>query len=330
MPSGQNIIDVLIIGAGAVGTLFASCIHRNPKIRLTLLCRSNDDQLKKHGLVLFRRTAGPVVIRPRNVVSNISSLDKRISFQYIVFANKVHCRTENYFWTDSLQHIGHNESTSFVTAQNGILNESLLYQAFPQNPILSAICYASVTRRAPCNVVENLRMHQHCFRIGAFTKSKASIDAAQTLLGLGGHDFSFAENVERERWNKMILNASFNTTASLFNADTHAIIEDADKSAIAMRLGQEAAAVAKALGVRLDESIVENTFEAVRKAPAFEPSTLQDRLAGHSLEVENICGQVARLGQTAGVDVPLLLAVTQKLESINEGYATDSFDYRQV
>ena len=260
-------------------------------------------------------TSGPIFLRSI----------KEPLFGTLVFANKTHCPSESYFWTDSLQHIGRNESTSFVTAQNGVLNESLLCQAFPQNPVLSAICYANVTRRAPCNVVENVRLHQYCFRISAFTESKASTGAAQTLLGIGGHEFSFPENVERERWNKMILNASFNTTASLFNANTHAIIEDANKSAIAMRLGQEVAAVAKALGVRLDDSIVESTFETVRKMPAFEPSTLQDRLAGHSLEIDNICGQVARLGQAAGVDVPLLLAVTQKLESINEAYVTDSF-----
>ena len=92
-----------------------------------------------------------------------------------------------------LEDIGCDRTTTFVAAQNGIFNESLLQQAFPQNSVLSAICYASVTRTAPRSVKENVRMYQHCFKVGAFTKSKTSIDAAQRLVELGGHEFSFIE-----------------------------------------------------------------------------------------------------------------------------------------
>lgn len=317
MPSVQFPLDVLIVGAGAVGTLFASCIHKNPKVRLTVLCRSNYEQVEKHGLEISKRSSGPVAIRPHDVVPSLSSLSKRTSFQYVVCANKIIGSGKDHSWTDDLQHLRGNKTTSFVAAQNGILNESLLQQAFPQNTILSAICYASVTRTAPRFVEENLRLYQHCFKVGAFTKSKTSNDQAQKLVGLGGHEFSFIESVEVERWKKMVLNASLNTTTSLFNANTHVVTEDAHKRAIAMRLGQETAAVGKALGVRLDDSIVEDTLEAVRKVPAFKPSTLQDRLTGHPLEVDNICGQLVRIGQATGVQVPTLLAASQELESIN-------------
>ena len=311
-------IHVLIVGAGAVGTLFASCVHRNPNIRLTIVCRSNYEQVKKHGLEMFRRGIGPVVIRPHNIVPSLSALSRRTSFQYVVCANKVTCSSNDHFWTDGLEHVGCERTTAFVTAQNGIFNESLLQQAFPQNPVLSAICYASITRTAHRFVKENLRMQQHCFKVGAFTKSKTAIDVAQQLVELGGHEFSFIENVEVERWKKMILNASFNTTASLFNADTHVITEDAHMRSIAMRLGRETLAVGKALGARLDDSIVPDMFEAVRKTPAFEPSMLQDRLIGRPLEIDNICGQIARVGQAIGVKVPGLLAVSRELESFND------------
>ena len=235
----------------------------------------------------------------------------------MVCAQKVTGSCEDQLWTDDLEHIGRNEATSFVTAQNGISNESLLQQAFPQNPILSAICYASVSRTAPRFVEENHRMHQHCFKVGAFTKCKTSIDRAQKLVGLGGHEFSFIESVEMERWKKLIVNASFNATTTLFNANTHVVMEDAHKSAMAMRIGRETLAVGKALGVRLDDSIVQDTFDAVLKAPAMEPSMLQDRRTGHLLEIDLICGQVARIGQAIGVKVPNLLAVSRELESIN-------------
>ena len=318
MPPVQNPIDVLIVGAGAVGTLFASCIHRNPNIRLTVLCRSNHEQVKEHGLEMFQRQTGPVVVRPHNVIPSLSSLSKGTSFQYVVFANKVTRSSNDELWTDDLEHIGRDDTTFFVTAQNGVFNESLLQQAFPQNPVLSAICYACLTRTAPRFVTENLRLNEHSFKVGAFTKSKTSIDGAQKLVELGGHEFSFIESVEVERWKKMVVNASLNTTATLFNADTHVITEDTHMRSLAMRLGQETLAVGKALGVRLDDSIVLDTLEAVRKLPAFEPSMLQDRLTGHLLEIDIICGQIARIGQAIGLKVPSLLAVFRELESIND------------
>lgn len=297
MPAIRKPLDVLIVGAGAVGTLFASCIHKHPNIRLTLVCHSYYEQVKKHGLEIFEQRTGPVVIRPHNVVPSLSAISKGTIFQYVVCANKVNRSGTDHLWTDGLEHIGRDETTSFVAAQNGIFNEALLQQAFPQNPVLSAICYASVTRTAPRSVKENLRMYPHCFKVGPFTKDKTSIDGAQELVELGGHDFSFIESVEVERWKKMILNASFNTTASLFNANSQAIMEDAHMRSIAMRIGWETLAVGKAVGARLDDSMVLDIFEAVRKTPAFEPSTLQDRLTGHLLEVDNICGQIARIGQ---------------------------------
>ena len=319
MPPVRNPLDVLIIGAGAVGTLFASCIHRNPNIRLTVLCRSNYEQVKKHGLEIFQRRTGPVVIRPFNVVPSLSSLRNGTTFQYVVCANKVTRSSNDRLWTDDLEHIGRNGTTAFVTAQNGIFNESLLQQACPKNSVLSAICYANVARTGPRSAKENVRMHQQCFKVGAFTKCKTSVDAAQRLVELGGHEFSFieTESVQVERWKKMILNASFNTTASLFNANSCIIMEDAHMRSIAMQLGWETLAVGKALGARLDDSIAPDIFEAVRKTPSFEPSTLQDRLIGHPLEVENICGQIARIGQAIGLKVPGLLAVSRELESVN-------------
>ena len=267
---------------------------------------------------MFQQRTGPVVIKPHNVVPSLSSISKGTIFQYVICANKVNRSGIGSLWTDGLEHISHDETTSFVAAQNGIFNEALLQQAFPQNPVLSAICYASVTRTASHSVKENLRMYQHCFKVGAYTKGKASIDGAQELVELGGHDFSFIESVEVERWKKMILNASFNTTASLFNANSHVIMEDAHMKSIAMRIGWETLAVGKALGATLDDSMVLDIFEAVRKTPAFEPSTLQDRLTGHVLEVDNICGQIAQIGQAIGLKVPTLLSVSRELESIND------------
>ena len=320
MPPARNPVDVLIVGAGAVGTLFASCIHRNPDIRLTVLCRSNYEQVKKHGLEMFRWRTGSVVIRPHNVVPSLLSLGEATSFQYVVCANKVTRSSNEHVWTDDLERIGCDGTTTFVAAQNGIFNESLLQQAFPQNSVLSAICYASVTRTAPRSVKENVRMHQHCFKVGPFTKSKTAIDAAQRLVELGGHEFSLieTESVQVERWKKMILTASFNTTASLFNANSHVIMEDAHMRSIAMRLGRETLAVGRALGARLDDSIVPDIFEAVRKMPAFEPSTLQDRRTGHLLEIDSTCGQIARIGQAIGLKVPSLLAVSRELESVKQ------------
>lgn len=326
MPSARNSLDILIVGTGAVGTLFASCLQQNPGIRLTLLCRSTYEQIKSHGLRFSKHPIGPVVIKPYDVVSNLSSLKNKTPFDYVVFANKAAGPHADDSWISDLKHIGRNGSTSFVTAQNGVLNESFLHQDFPRSPILSAICYASVKRRSPCLVEEKLRLHPHCFRIGAFTNDQASLDSAHKLVGLGGHDFAFIQDVQVERWKKMVLNASFNATASLFQANTHDITEDPQKRNMAVRLGQETAAVGKAMGVKLNDSIVQDTVEAVRRAPAFEPSTLQDRLMGRRLEVDNICGQVARLGTAIGVKVPNLLAVCHALESIN--HAQDAANHQ--
>lgn len=313
----QNPLEVLVIGAGAVGTLFATSISRRPNVRLTVLCRSNYESVRHQGLELrAKRHTDSITIRPHRVASSLSTLSS-IPFSYVVCANKT---TSEHSPLDAgdLERIGRSKETSFVAAQNGVLNERLLQKAFPHNPILSAICYASVTRASPTVVVENLRMHRQTFKVGPFTRCKASVDAAQQLAAAGGEEFSFIDGVDTERWKKMILNASFNTTAALFSANTHEIIEDAYKRAIAQELGRETYEVARVMGVKLEANTVQKIFDAVGSVPPFAPSMLQDRLTGHPLEIDIICGQVAHLGQAKGVNVSHLQAVSRELDKINQ------------
>ena len=132
------------------------------------------------------------------------------------------------------------------------------------------------------------------------------------LLQSAGIDTEYSDQVERLLWEKIIINCAINPVTALFDQPNGSIVEDPQLRELARAIVCETVRVARAHGVTLsDEEAIERVETVARKTAQNISSMLQDVRRGRPTEIEYINGAVVREGQRLGIPTPLNLLLTQ-------------------
>ena len=109
--------------------------------------------------------------------------------------------------------------------------------------------------------------------------------------------FRTESRIEREVWKKAILNAAFNAICPLITIDNGVFDRDRDVARIARTVIEEAASVARGIGVDLEtDELMEHLLLISRRARGQLISTLQDLLSGRETEIEFLNVAISQVG----------------------------------
>lgn len=135
---------------------------------------------------------------------------------------------------------------------------------------------------------------------------RARLQAAAAIWESAGFQVMLFDDVRRMVWEKLIMNVTFSGTCCLTGLTIGEAMANADAWQVARGCAEEAIAVARASGIRLE---VGDPIEHVRrlggKIAAARPSTLLDHLARRRSEIDVINGAVVREGARVGVATPV-------------------------
>lgn len=140
------------------------------------------------------------------------------------------------------------------------------------------------------------------------------------LLRSGGIPVREVEELRREEWRKLLVNAAINPVTADHGILNGRLAEDPWRSQ-ALHLLREARDAAGLDGVVFDESEVErDLFRVVRGTADNRSSMLQDLERGRPTEIEAISGAVLRVAWKHGIDLPATRrAVDRILEHVRSG-----------
>lgn len=274
----------------AVGAVLGWRLAQNPRVRVSVVCRSNYEAVRSNGISLRTAKWGAGHFHPARVCR--SPLDLRhIPFDYVVCANKA----TNSGVYSSLSGLV-RDKTVLVSAQNGVGVEAPLQRSFPENTVLSGIVYIACTQPSPGLFAQNTCINAHSLALGLYGRSKSASHDKQREFSLRDFtslesSFGVSPDVVKEKWIKQIWNGAFNTMAALSGMDTHEIISSPRLLQLVRRIMTETYQVAVASGAVLDESIVEQMLVMTKRSPPVVPSMLQDARAGKPMEVDSLCGK---------------------------------------
>ncbi len=142
-----------------------------------------------------------------------------------------------------------------------------------------------------------------------------SLAGALTAAGLRTHA---TDQIERQVWEKGVLNASMNPVAALTDSSLGEVL-DSPARAIVARLMHEAVAVAEAAGMGLDMNDVDRMWQVLEAARAHTPSMVGDIRMGRPSEIGQLNRQVIAHAARVGVPVPSHELITSLI---------DAFDWR--
>jgi 2-dehydropantoate 2-reductase len=128
-----------------------------------------------------------------------------------------------------------------------------------------------------------------------------------------------AEDIRREVWLKLLLNAPGNPLSALTRLTAGQRGADPDLNLLALAIVEEVVAVARAEGWDIAAAVDREDFLRPPKQGrgAGRPSMLQDVLAGRPTEVESILGQVQAFARDHGVAVPVIDVVLPLMRGLD-------------
>ncbi len=289
-------MEILVFGAGAMGSLIGGCLAR--KHAVTLVARRDHvEAVRSRGLRVRGRTE--LTAHPRAVddVEDVEAAPDLVILTVKSYDTAAAVEALRPFWDRAL----------FLSLQNGLGNlETVAARAAR---VLGGITYNGVTFVAPGEV-------DHAGEgdtvLGPFhgTGEEDAREVAAELEACG-LSASVVDPIGPTLWTKAVVNACFNPLTGLLRAtsgalDTSPWLQEASALVVA-----EAVAVAATRGVTLDEvALLERVGEVARATARNRSSMLQDLERGRRTEIDAINGAIARMGEEAGVPCPVNRVLT--------------------
>jgi 2-dehydropantoate 2-reductase len=216
-------------------------------------------------------------------------------------------------------------NTTIVIAQNGIGNEDLFREKYPQNSIISCAIWIKANQDAP-GVFSTLKSEHTA--LGLFhnpqldaSSEQERVETYTSLLRAGGNNVSLESNIQIKRWEKVVGNVLWNPVSVITRQNMG--IAFFDSSPEAERFGKalmlDVIAIGRRAGIPLDESLAGTYIEFTRSLGSVEPSMLYDLRAGLPLEIDVIVGTLMRKAREFEMEVPTLSAVYALVMAVNVG-----------
>ncbi|MBU2512041.1 2-dehydropantoate 2-reductase [bacterium] len=289
--------DILIVGTGAVGSYFGGKLFQE-ETRVSAFCRSDYDVIKEKGIIV-RSYKGDFVVEPFEVVNDIKNLSMKPD--YIIVCLKVLPEIN----LPDIIRPAVGEDTTIVLIQNGIAIENEVASAFPENEIISGIAFIAISR-----IELGVARHTGSGKIVLGSYPNGISEKCKKLADLfkkAEVPCSSSSEITRERWKKMVWNASFNPISVLGgNADSKQMVEVPESEELVRNVMNEVLAVAKSDGYELKNDIIEDAISGNRKMRPFKTSMLVDFEQNRTMEIDAILGNTITIARNNGVPTPYL------------------------
>lgn len=301
---------IAIIGAGALGCYYgAKLIKAGAEVHF--LARSGRAALVAKGLQV-KSTGETLRIRKIHVHGSATEIGP---CDLVIVATKA---TANEAVKNMLPPLLRPD-TVVLTLQNGLGVEEPLAEVAGSGRVYGAICYIGCMRTAP-GVVK-------CSFPGLMTIGKFGQgvdDRTQAIAALWRHagvKCTAQDNLELQRWHKLVWNVPFNGLAIVVGGTTDVLIADEGLRLLARRLMEEVVGAAAKFGHEISRSFVDLQFERTAKMGPYRPSSLIDFEEGRDVEIEEIWGEPVRRAKAIGAPVPrmemLYWLIKQRLAARN-------------
>ena len=275
---------IAVIGPGAIGGTLAAWLAQNPALKITVCARTPLDDIRVEtpdGLI----TAKPIVLTDP---ANATPVD------WVLVATKTYDVEATRPWLERLVVQG----TRVAIIQNGVEHVRLFEHLVQAERLVPVIINLPAVRHAPGRIVQS-RQGFIWAPAGENGRALAALFAHSEIEAVADPDFT------SRAWVKLCGNCGA-IVPSLTLRATGPVWSD-DLEAIVRGLSEECAAVGRAEGATISQSVIDEVVDNARNSAAgsVAGSLHADRLAGHQMEVDARNGVIVRLGEKHGIATPM-------------------------
>jgi 2-dehydropantoate 2-reductase len=344
MSQPNQSVNVIFIGAGAVGCFYASRLHHPSRgINVSLVARSNYKAIEASGVELQTRSFGNYTFAPAAAYPSVSAAAGAPSGSTEPSSGR---KDWDYIFvtTKALPDVSDDSETiaplvgprsCIVLIQNGVGVEDPFRKRFPDTPIVSAVTIVSAEQTSPGVIRQNrwTRISIGPYSDGLGTGNSDVVRRGRECtdrLTEWWSDFGGIKDVEPHdevglqtvRWHKLCINAAMNPSAVLSGGRGNAdMVTDPElRRHLEGVMNEIWEAAPRILGRGFPESMAtpDRILRSTERNKGARPSMLLDWEDSKPLELEVILGNPVRIARERGVEMPRLQSLYALLRSAQE------------
>lgn len=290
-------MKIVIFGTGGVGGYFGGRLAQAGQ-NVTFIARGPHLQaIKKDGLRVDS-IGGDFILQPAKATDDPNSIGR---------ADLILLAVKAWQLEDALAQMNPlvGGQTSILPLLNGMEHMDKLLAAYNRKNVLGGLCRISVFVAAP-GIIRHVGVQPY-IGFGELDNAKSERIGAihQMFSALDGILTEVPADIHITMWEKFVFISGTSGVGAYTRQPIGGYRDDPEARQMLIDAMNETASVARARGVNLSESLVEETMKRIDNLPhAMLASMQKDMMEGRPSELNEQTGAVIRLGRSVGVPTP--------------------------
>jgi len=304
---GENSMKIVMLGAGAMGSLFGGMLSRSKTAEIWLLdiWEEHINRIKSRGLVV--ESEGREVVYQLQATTDPGEVG--IADLIVVFVKA-------YLTKDAIKYglsmVG--EETVFLSLQNGLGNIGSIRSVVHGAHVIGGVTSQGSTLLAPGRV-------RHGGKGPTFIGSADGeiapwVERVACLFNQVGIPTDVSEDIERLIWEKLLINVGINPVTAITGLRNGELLDYEETKSLMTMAVEEAARVALKKGIPVKGNPVEKVFDVCKATAQNRSSMGQDIDNRRRTEIDFINGGIVREGKALGIPTPVNATLTYLIKTI--------------
>ena len=302
----EKIRKVMIVGLGALGTLYADAFQKTEDTELFVLV---DEERKK------RYEGEDKILNGEKVTFNyVTPADDIGPMDFILVCTKSNGMRQAIDMIEGF--VG--EETIIASLMNGVSFEELATEKYGAEHIIYMVYMGDGVKNLNGEVFDT-NINNLFFGSLGNPRDEEQVALIEEFFKRAGIGYGVKEDMLYAFWRKCILITSFNQSCAIFGSD-YSVFHNVPRAMdLAKGLLAECIPVAKAAGVANADEYMDDIIGAATSIdPACMPSITQDRLMNRRMEVDILSDEIIKRSRALGLETPYNDMVSLILNVINK------------
>ncbi len=301
---------ILVVGAGAIGSLFAGMLTSSGHdVRLLGRRREVVESINREGITIQQIWTGATLKIPvKAILDAAEAAPADLILMCVKSAGTLQATR------DALPAAG--DGTVFLTVQNGLGNVEAMASVVGRERVLAGVTSNGTTLLGP-GLIRHTWMGDTT--IGELDgQITERLQRVADVFKQSGIKVALSRSVDQLVWTKLLVNCAMSPLAALLRIRNGQLIERPEARELLQAVIREVVAVGQARGVALPSYVdaVEKVETNCRNNATNKMSMLQDVERGVPTEIDFINGAVVREGERVGVATPINWTLTQLVKAL--------------
>ncbi|WP_232362611.1 ketopantoate reductase family protein [Desulfogranum mediterraneum] len=308
---GDEQMEIVVIGAGAMGCLFGAWLSRVARVRLYDIDPDTVEAINRQGVVVTTM-AGEERRYPLEAVSRFEEGEPPAEL-VILFTKSRGTRAAAELAKKILA-----EEGLVLTLQNGVGNLEQIEAVFGRPCGVAGVTAQAGTVIAPGH---SLHAGEGETLLGPAPGQEKQLQAVEQLFARAGITSRISGDASGLIWGKLLVNVGINALAAILRVPNGVLAQVPECSRIMELAVAEGVAVARALGIRLPyEDPMAQVLKVCADTAANRASMLQDILRRAPTEIDVINGAIVARGREVGVATPVNGTITMIIKALEASH----------